>query len=134
MSAVPLLACGGGSDAGQLKVTQVFTPAKPIAIEGSAAQLAVKQDGKLIERVRTDISQVGEPEVLFDGALTGGSYDLEVAHRACYGPGSCFIPEEKSFLRCAGEVAIRDGETSEITVHVSGGFSEGGPTCKIAES
>lgn len=72
--------------------------------------------------------------MLFDEPLAAGSYELEVAHHACYGPGTCFIPGEKNFLRCAGEVAIGDGETSEITVHVSGGFSEAGPTCKIAES
>lgn len=63
VSAVALLACGEGSEpgAGQLNVTQVFTPAEPIAIEGSAAKLAVKQDGRLIERVRTGVSQVDEP-------------------------------------------------------------------------
>ena len=72
--------------------------------------------------------------MLFDRQLPAGTYEVEVAHHACYGPTSCFIPGEKSFLRCVGEAVIRDGETSEVTVHVSGGFSERGPTCKIAQS
>jgi hypothetical protein len=137
IAAIALTACGDDpeADGGQLSVTQVFRPAKPIATEGSAAALTVKQDGETVARVRTDISQVGEPEVLFDRRLNAGTYELEVAHHACYGPTSCFIPGEKSFLRCAREVEIRDGETSELTVRVSSGFlAEKPSTCSIAES
>lgn len=135
ITAAALIACGDASEAdgGHLNVTQVFRPAKPIATEGSAAALTVSQGGEVVARVRTGISQVGEREVLFDRRLPAGTYELEVAHHACYSPTSCFIPGEKSFLRCAGEVAIRDGETSELTVRVSSGFlAEKPSTCSIS--
>lgn len=136
VAATALIACGDDdkADGGHLTITQVFRPVEPIAIEGSAAALTVKQDGEAVARVRTDISQVAKPETLFDRGLNAGTYEVGVAHQACYGPGSCFLPGENSvLLRCAGEVEIREGETSELTVRVISGFSAEKPsTCSIA--
>jgi hypothetical protein len=131
---------GSGDDPegarGHLTVTQVFRPREPIAMEGSATELTVTQSGKAVARVRTGPSQPAEPEVLFDRPLDAGTYELEVEHHGCYGPtGGCFIPDEKAFVKCAGAIEIREGDTSELTVRVSSGFGAGTPsTCAIAES
>ena len=110
--------CGGGDDDGTLSVSQVFEPARPFAIEGTAAEITVRGESGTDEHVLEAVG-TGETQLLEQPA-PAGTYDVTAAQRAC-NADACMHGVSTNLpvvISCSRSVEVTGGEMTDLIVRV----------------